>query len=58
METVTLEKKKGGRPSKRPDAATLAELYRTHTATEIAEKYGVKDSTVRGWAYALRKRGE
>lgn len=52
---MTVTKKKGGRPTKKPDVQTFARLYEQHTSKEIAEQYGVKESTVRGWAYHYRK---
>ncbi|WP_296110866.1 helix-turn-helix domain-containing protein [uncultured Alistipes sp.] len=58
---ITLEPKKGGRPAKRPkgeaEMRELAELYQTHTATELAEKYGVKPATIRAWVSRMRKEG-
>lgn len=54
---ITVSKKKGGRPTKRPDAKTFAKEYSTHTATELAEKYNVSDSTVRSWGCYYRKAG-
>ena len=50
--------KKYGRPTTRPDDDTLAELYRTKPTKEIAEMYGVKPSTVRGWASKARRAEE
>lgn len=55
---MTIKTKKGGRPSKRPDLQMLAMLYEQMTAKEIAEKYGVKESTVRSWIARARKAGE
>lgn len=55
---MTIPTKKGGRPSKRPDLQMLAMLYEQMTAKEIAEKYGVKESTVRSWIARARKAGE
>lgn len=49
------EKKKNGRPTKRPDLATLSMLYQTMTARQIAELYCVSDSTVRSWVSRARK---
>lgn len=58
---ITMEIKKGGRPSKRPkseaEARELIELYKTHTATELAERYDVKPATIRAWVSDLRKGG-
>lgn len=52
---MTIQAKKQGRPSRMPDTETLAELYFSHTAREIAEQYGVSVSTVKGWIWRLRK---
>jgi transposase-like protein len=58
---ITMERKKGGRPSslKRPrseeELRELVELYRTHTSTELAEIYNVKPTTIRTWVCNLRK---
>lgn len=49
--------KKMGRPSTRPDDATLAQLYKEKPTREIAEMYGVKPSTVRAWACRIRRAG-
>lgn len=46
--------KRGGRPTNRPDAETLADLYRTHTARQIAQMYGVAKGTVEQWVWADR----
>lgn len=58
---ITMENKKGGRPSKRPkseaEARELIDLYKTHTATELAERYDVKPATIRAWVSDLRKGG-
>lgn len=50
--------KVGGRPTKRPSAEVLCEMYKVHTAKEIAEEYGVAISTVRSWICRLRKETE
>lgn len=55
---ITLERKKGGRPTVRPDAKTLVELYSNHTASQIGEMYGVPASTVRYWVCYYRRKGE
>ena len=52
------EKKKNGRPSVRPDLATLSMLYQTMTAKEIAHQYNVSESTVRSWVSRARKQQE
>lgn len=53
---MLFESKRRGRPSKRPDTNTLAELYATHTMAEIAEKYGVGRATVHAWIADERKK--
>lgn len=61
MENVLdkVEKKRGRRPVvKRPTEADLAKLYSVHTSREIAEIYGVSDSTVKGWIYYYRHRAQ
>lgn len=52
---MPIVKKRGGRPTKRPDPDLLNELYMTHTAAEIGAMYGVPAVTVRGWMSRLRK---
>lgn len=51
------KKSEGGRPSKKPSKEVLEKLYIFDglTGKEIAEKYGVSESTVRGWIYQARK---
>ncbi len=44
-----------GRPTKRPPEKELAELYKIHTAKEIAEQYGVAYGTVKAWISYYRK---
>lgn len=54
-----VEKKRGRRPAvPRPTEEVLASLYSKHTSREIAEKYGVSDSTVKGWIYYYRHRAQ
>lgn len=49
-------RKQAGRPAKKPvDDDTLLELYKSHTATEVAAMYDVKPSTVRSWVSKIRK---
>ena len=50
-----LEKKHAGRPSNRPDIDTLSDLYSVKTAHEIANLYGVADTTVRRWIARYRE---
>lgn len=52
---MEFERKKGGRPTKRPSLDMLDMLYQTMTAKEIAEQYGVKEATVRSWISRARK---
>ena len=54
---MTIARKTGGRPSKRPTNAELAMLYSVMTAKEIAEKFGVSVYTVRNWINKARKEG-
>lgn len=55
---TTIPTKKSGRPTKKPSLEMLAMLYEHMTAKEIAEKYGVKESTVRSWLWNYRRAGE
>lgn len=50
--------KNSGRPSNKPSNSEVMTLYKTHTATEIAEMYHVKPSTVRAWVCRIRKVAE
>lgn len=52
---MEFKKKKGGRPSNRPPLDELQRLYADKTAREIAEQYGVKESTVRSWITRARR---
>lgn len=52
---MDIPKKRVGRPSKRPDDKTLISLYKEYNSVQIAEMYGVKDSTVRSWYSHLHK---
>jgi len=54
---VSIPAKKRGRPSKKPSDAELASKYQCMTASEIAEEYHVKQSTVESWIYRARKEG-
>ena len=50
------ERKKGGRPSRRPDdAEMLLALYETHTSRELGELYDVPAGTIRAWVSQARK---
>ena len=44
-----------GKPSKRPTAEELSEMYSKMTAKQVAEHYGVAASTVRAWIAYYRK---
>lgn len=55
---MTIARKSGGRPSKRPANAQLAMLYSIMTAKEIAEKFGVSVYTVRNWINKARNEKE
>lgn len=50
-----IENKKRGRKRIKPSEEELAELYKTMTAKEVGEHYGVKESTVRRWITEYRK---
>ena len=52
---MDIPKKKNGRPTKQPNAEVLVKLYEKHTASEIAEMYGVSNNTVYSWISRLRK---
>lgn len=52
---MTIAKKEGGRPSKRPTNTELALLYQNMTAKQIGEHYGVSEYTVRNWINKARK---
>lgn len=52
---MAIVKKQGGRPTKRPSAEKLQEMYSHMTAREIADECGVSESTVRSWIARLRK---
>ena len=46
--------KKVGRKTSRPPVEELAKLYETKTTRELAEHYGVPESTVKGWIFYYR----
>lgn len=52
---MEIERKKGGRPSKKPPKEVLAMLYQRMTAPEIAKHYGVSESAVRTWLHDYRQ---
>lgn len=54
-EDTSLEKNRGGRPTKRPQGEVLELLYQKHTAAEIAYLYDVPVGTVRSWIHYYRK---
>lgn len=54
-EYVDIPYAKRGRPSKRPDNKTLADLYSKYSVPEIAKKLGVAVPTVYYWAVEARK---
>ena len=47
--------KQAGRISKMPESKKLLKMYETMSAGEIAKKYEVATSTVRGWIQKARK---
>lgn len=53
---MLIAKKRSGRPSNRPDAEKLAELYSGHTAQQIADMYNVSVATVRTWINNERRK--
>ena len=53
---MNIDYKKGGRPTKRPTEYELAMKYSGMTALEIANEYGVSESTVRRWISEYRKK--
>ena len=55
MMAIVFPVKKVGRPSNKPSAEKLAELYETLTSAEIGEMYGVKADTVKHWVWMYRK---
>lgn len=48
-------KKNKGRPSKRPSVSKLAREYSKKSTKDIAQKYGVSESTVRSWVFKARR---
>lgn len=48
---------RGGRPTKYPGVEVLTELYinQNLTASEIGQRYGVSQNTVRNWLIKARK---
>lgn len=55
---IPVKKGAGGRPMSRPSIETLANLYKDHTAREIAEIYNVREATVYSWINRARKTGK
>lgn len=55
---TTIERKKGGRPTKRPSNEKLNEMYQSMTARQIGMKYNVSENTVRSWIYRARRKAE
>lgn len=51
-------RKQSGRKSKKPSKEELEMLYSQMSAREIAEHYGVAESTVRKWIGEYRKEDE
>ncbi|MEG0771664.1 MAG: hypothetical protein RR436_07195 [Clostridia bacterium] len=52
---MNIELKKGGRPSRKPSNAILAEQYAKMTAKELALVYDVSEFTIRNWINKARK---
>ena len=55
--TIIPRKPVSGRPSNRPTLNQLKKDYQRLSVKEVAEKYGVAESTVRTWVFRAR-RGE
>lgn len=52
---MTIEtKKRGRRPSIKPEPAELNELYKKMTAKELAAYYGVSVYTIKNWIHFYR----
>lgn len=51
-----IEKKKSGRPTKRPQEELLFKMYGHHTAADIAMLYDVPVGTVRSWIRYYRRK--
>lgn len=48
-------KNKGGRPTKRPDAQWLMNIYQSYTAQDIADMFDVSVNTVYSWIHRIKK---
>ena len=51
-------RKQSGRKSKKPSKVELEMLYSQMSGREVAEQYGVAESTVRKWIGEYRKEDE
>lgn len=51
-----IERKKSGRPTKRPSSEKLSTMYKTMTAKEISHIYEVSEDTVRSWILYYRRK--
>jgi uncharacterized protein YjcR len=47
-------KKRGRKPTPKPNASEINELYKNMTAKELAEHYGVSIYTVKNWIHFYR----
>lgn len=50
-------KKRGRRPTVKPSVEELSALYKTKTAKELAEHYGVTIGVIKYWLTFYRKQG-
>lgn len=53
--SIIPKKKRRGRSTTKPTVKQLAKDYSTLPTKEVAEKYGVKETTVRTWVYRARR---
>lgn len=53
--TIIPKKKRRGRSTSKPTVKQLAKDYASLSTKEVAEKYGVKEATVRTWVYRARR---
>ncbi len=53
----TVRKNPVGRPTRKPDTEVLGMMLRNHSSSEIADVFGVSDSTVRSWIFREKKKG-
>ena len=46
--------KRSGRPSRKPSESELSAMYAIYSANQLAEHYGVAESTIRRWIASYR----